>query len=106
MREFLWSEDMADACVFVMQNINFNELVGVSPKLGTLTSISVPRSDISIKDLAHLIAGKLHMKGKYILTAQNPMEQWRNLQMWPKLTHWWKHKIEIDEGVRKCAWLV
>jgi GDP-L-fucose synthase len=64
LREFLWSEDMADACVFLMENIDFKD---VNPCNNTKSLNSVPcevrnthinigtGSDISIADLAQLI---------------------------------------------------
>ena len=102
MREFLWSEDMADACVFVMQNINFNELVGSKSEIRN-THINIGTGkDISIKDLAHLIAGETSYEGKIYFDSSKPDGTMKKLTDVTKINSLgWKHKIEIDEGVRK-----
>ena len=102
MREFLWSEDMADACVFVMQNINFNELVGSKSEIRN-THINIGTGkDISIKDLAHLIAGETSYEGKIYFDSSQPDGTMKKLTDVTKINSLgWKHKIEIDEGVRK-----
>ena len=102
MREFLWSEDMADACIYVMQNINFNELVGSKSEIRN-THINIGTGkDISIKDLAHLIAGETSYEGKIYFDSSKPDGTMKKLTDVTKINSLgWKHKIEIDEGVRK-----
>lgn len=102
MREFLWSEDMADACVFVMQNINFNELVGSKSEIRN-THINIGTGkDISIKELADLIAKTLGYEGKILFDSSKPDGTIKKLTDVSKLNSLgWKHQIEIEEGVRK-----
>ena len=102
MREFLWSEDMADACVFVMQNINFNELVGSKSEIRN-THINIGTGkDISIKDLAHLIAGETSYEGKIYFDSSKPDGTMKKLTDPSKLNGLgWKHQVEIEEGVER-----
>ena len=56
MREFLWSDDMADACVFIMENIDFKDTYDKSSKEIRNTHINIGTGkDVSIKELAELI---------------------------------------------------
>ncbi|MFN3307561.1 MAG: NAD-dependent epimerase/dehydratase family protein, partial [Candidatus Kapaibacteriota bacterium] len=55
-REFMWVDDMADACVFIMENVDFKDLVDPSSKEVRNTHINIGTGeDISIKELAYLI---------------------------------------------------
>lgn len=102
MREFLWSEEMADACVFVMQNIDFNDLAGSKSAIRN-THINIGTGkDISIKDLAYLIAEATSYEGKIYFDSSKPDGTMKKLTDVAKINSLgWKHKIEIDEGVRK-----
>ena len=73
MREFLWSEDMADACIYVMQNVDFKDLIKDKKEIRN-THINIGTgSDISIKDLSSLIARIIDYKVVFLLTLQNQM---------------------------------
>ena len=47
MREFLWSEEMADACVFLMENINFSDVISKEVRLRDLSQQSSKATDSS-----------------------------------------------------------
>lgn len=110
MREFLWSEEMADACVYLMENINF---VDVSPKSEAQNISSEIRNthinigtgkEISIKDLAELIKGSVGFKGDLIFNALKPDGTMRKLTDVSKLHELgWQHKIEIEEGIERIS---
>jgi GDP-L-fucose synthase len=102
MREFLWSEDMADACIYVMQNVDFKDLIKDKKEIRN-THINIGTGkDISIKDLAHLIAGETSYEGKIYFDSSKPDGTMKKLTDVTKINSLgWKHKIEIDEGVRK-----
>ncbi|MDR3340773.1 MAG: GDP-L-fucose synthase [Candidatus Symbiothrix sp.] len=104
MREFLWSEDMADACVFVMENVNFSDLKTQEKEIRN-THINIGSGkEISIKDLAALIARTLNYQGKFIFNADKPDGTLRKLTDPSKLHRLgWKHKIEIEEGIKKLV---
>ena len=100
MREFLWSEEMADACVFVMENVDFKD---VAPKTHEIrnTHINIGTGkEISIKNLAELIKEKIGFTGNLIFNSSKPDGTLRKLTD-PSKIHslGWHHKIEIEDGV-------
>jgi len=113
LREFLWSEEMADACVHIMENVNFNNLVSFNK--GKENAIKEIRNthinigtgkEISIKELAYLVKGVVGFNGKLAFNSTKPDGTMRKLTDVSKLHKLgWHHKIEIEEGVNKlCAW--
>jgi GDP-L-fucose synthase len=106
MREFLWSEEMADACVFVMENVDFKDTIpeneGQSVEIrNTHINIGTGR-EVSIKQLAHLVKGKVGFQGKLFFNTEKPdgtMKKLTNPSKIHKLG--WHHKTEIDEGIEK-----
>lgn len=102
MREFLWSEDMADACVYLMENREFsdtfqaeNEVRNTHINIGTGT-------DVSIADLAVLIKKEIGFQGILKFNTQKPDGTLKKLTDVSKLNDLgWKHKIELKEGVGK-----
>ena len=103
LREFLWSEEMADACVFVMENVNYGDLKPKNTKEIRNCHINIGTGkEISIKDLAYLIAQKIGFKGEIRFNEDKPDGTMRKLTDPSKLhSLGWHHKIEIDEGVEK-----
>jgi GDP-L-fucose synthase len=60
LREFLWSEELADDCVFIMENVNFSDVAGQNQNEIRNTHINIGTGkEISIKDLAFLIKEKI-----------------------------------------------
>lgn len=102
MREFLWSEEMADASIFIMENVDFQDLV-VNKKEIKNTHINIGTgTDISIKDLSELISKTVGYKGKIIFDNTKPDGTFRKLVDVSKLNQLgWKHKIEIQQGIRE-----
>lgn len=102
MREFLWSEEMADACVFIMENVNFDNLkTGMSEIRNCHINIGTGK-EISIKELSQLVVKVIDYKGSIVFDTTKPDGTMRKLTDVSKLhSLGWKHKIEIDEGVRK-----
>lgn len=102
MREFLWSEEMADASVFVMQNVDFKDLV-TSEKEIRNTHINIGTGkEISIKDVALLTQKTIGYDGKLIFNADKPDGTLRKLTDVAKLNKLgWHHTIEIEEGVER-----
>ncbi len=126
MREFLWSEEMADACVFVMENIDFEDVVdGTSLRGGTTkqphelsininnevrnTHINIGTGkEISIKELAELVKKTVGFKGDLYFNTEKPDGTMRKLTDVTKLHNLgWHHKIDIEEGIEKMVeWYV
>lgn len=127
LREFLWSEEMADACVFLMENVDFkdviqNQKVKESEKSKSLNS-SDPSTlrpfdpstetrnthinigtgkEISIKELTELVKSKVGYKGELFFNSEKPDGTMRKLTDPSKLhSLGWKHGIEIEEGIQK-----
>lgn len=102
-REFLWSEDMADACVFLMQNRNFSDTHSAIEKEIRNTHINIGTGvDVSIKELAETIKNAIFFKGKLVFNSDKPDGTLRKLTDVSKLqTLGWKHKIDLEEGINK-----
>jgi len=111
MREFLWSEEMADACVFVMENVNFEDVNPCNqPKSAKSVACEVRNThinigtgkELTIKDLAYLIKKEIGFKGELKFNTAKPDGTMRKLTDVSKLhSLGWHHKIEVAEGVKK-----
>lgn len=108
MREFLWSEEMADATIFIMENVNFSDLIDVIERKEIRnTHINVGTGkEISIKDVANLIKTKVGFAGELWFNTTKPDGTMRKLTDVSKLHELgWKHQIEIEEGIdRMYLW--
>ena len=107
-REFLWSEEMADATVYIMERVSFSDIVaGMNSKEIRNTHINVGTGkDITIKEIACLIKEKIGFKGDLWFNAKKPDGTMKKLTDVTKLhSLGWHHQIEIDEGVeRMYSW--
>jgi len=109
MREFLWSEDMADACVFLMEERNFKDCIDPSTKEIRNTHINIGTgTDISIKDLATLIKDTINFEGSLYFNTSKPDGTMKKLTDPSKLhALGWKHKIDLEEGIRTVySWYI
>lgn len=107
MREFLWSEEMADACVYVMEKVDFEDAKpkGTDDIRNTHINIGTGK-DITIKALAELIKEKVGFSGLLFFNADKPDGTMKKLTNPTKIHELgWCHKIDIDQGVEKMyAW--
>lgn len=102
-REFLWSEDMADATVFIMEKINFSDMISViKNKEIRNTHINIGTgADISIKDVAYILKDIIGFEGEFVFNTQKPDGTMRKLTDVSKINSLgWKHKIDIVEGLQ------
>ena len=109
LREFLWSEELADACVYIMEKINFKDLINLNQKEIRNTHINIGTGkEISIKDLAFLIKEKIGYKGELVFNTSKPDGTLRKLTDVSKLhSLGWHHSIEIQEGIeRMFKWYI
>ncbi|MFC4674001.1 GDP-L-fucose synthase family protein [Dysgonomonas termitidis] len=108
MREFLWSDEMADATVFVMESVNFLDLISViEGKEIRNTHINIGTgTEISIKDVANTIKRIVDFSGELWFNIEKPDGTMRKLSDVSKLNSLgWRHKIEIEEGLnRMYSW--
>jgi len=106
-REFLYSEDMADACVFLMENVDFKDTYDNSAKEVRNTHINIGTGeDISIKELAYLMREIVGFEGELTFDATKPDGTILKRTDPSKLHSFgWKHKIGLEEGIKKAyAW--
>lgn len=120
MREFLWSEDMADACVFLMENRDFEDVIRNSLNVKGKEQDTSPESrftpheirnthinigtgiDISIHDLANLIKRIVGFNGELYFNTDKPDGTMKKLTDVSKLhTLGWEHEVELVDGIEK-----
>lgn len=107
LREFLWSEDMADACVFLMEKFSFNDLKNIqgdsNSKEVRNIHINIGSGDeISIKELALLIQKIAGFKGSISFDHTKPDGTPRKLLDISKLKALgWERRISLEEGIRR-----
>jgi len=102
MREFLHSDDMADACNYIMENINFKDVIkGVKEIRNTHINIGTGE-DLSINELAMLIKRIVGFNGEVFLNTEKPDGTPKKLLDVSKLRSLeWIHSIELDDGIKQ-----
>lgn len=101
MREFLWSEEMADASIFIMERVDFEDLRGEGEEVRNCHINIGTGREISIRELAYLIKEQIGYRGRIEFDRTKPDGTMRKLTDVSKLNSLgWRHKIELDEGVR------
>ena len=108
LREFLWSEEMADASVFIMEKVDFADLKGSNPEVRNCHINIGTGKEISIGGAAQLIAQRVGYKGEIRFNADKPDGTMRKLTDVSKLNALgWRHQIEIQEGIDKMySWYI
>ena len=108
-REFLYSEDMADACVFLLKNIDFKDILNTECLTHTAknevrnTHINIGTGkDISIKELAELIKNIIGFKGELYFNTEKPDGTMKKLTDVSKLNSLgWKYKMDLESGIKE-----
>ncbi|HLT86905.1 MAG TPA: GDP-L-fucose synthase [Sphingobacterium sp.] len=89
LREFLYADDLGEACVFLMQNYNEEQFINVGVGV-----------DISIRDLAYLVREIVGYSGELRFDTSKPDGTPRKLMNVDKLhALGWKHKTSLKEGI-------
>lgn len=97
---------MADACVFIMEGINFTDLKdqnsAAAPNEIRNTHINIGTGvDISIRDLALAIKEIVDFKGAIYFNADKPDGTMKKLTDVSKLhAMGWKHTVDLDNGIK------
>ncbi len=89
-REFLHVDDLADACLFLMNKYDDSEIVNIGTGI-----------DVSIKELAELVQKTVGFKGKIIWDTTKPdgtKRKWLNVKKLHDLG--WNHKITLEKGLK------
>ncbi|MET1260765.1 GDP-L-fucose synthase [Flagellimonas sp. DF-77] len=102
-REFLWSEDMADACVFIMENRDFSDTYAEGDVEIRNSHINIGTgTDVSIAELAQMIKTELDFKGDFVFNTDKPDGTLKKLTDVSKLNALgWKHEVELVNGIRQ-----
>ena len=103
MREFLWSEEMADANVHVLLNVDFKDTYTEGSKDIRNCHINVGTGkEVSICEVAGMIVKEIGFKGDLRWDSSKPDGTMRKLTDVSKLhSLGWHHKVEIDEGIQR-----
>jgi GDP-L-fucose synthase len=108
LREFMYSIDMAEACVFVMENVNVDDLINLN-KAEKSSDFHAPHfinigtgEEISIKDLALKIKEIIGFKGEIQLDPSRPDGTMRKITDTEKLNNLgYLHKFSLDAGLKE-----
>lgn len=120
-REFLWADDLANACVFIMERVNFEDIVNLLyPELNEINSYSCDPVDlvkegkeirnthlnigtgeeISIKDLAYLISKVVGFNGELFFNPGKPDGTPRKVTDVSRIRKFgWEHKVPLLKGL-------
>lgn len=91
MREFLYVDDMADACVFLMESQGLGEIFNVGSGV-----------DVSIRELAEIIMDVVGFTGKIVFDATKPDGTPRKLLNVERMKNLgWSARTELKEGIAK-----
>ncbi len=103
-REFMHVNDMADACIHIMNNVDFEDLSkGMDEVRNTHINIGTGK-DCTIKELAHMVKDAVGFKGEIVFDTTRPDGTPRKLLSVDKLhTLGWKHKIELQQGIEMAV---
>lgn len=100
IREFLWSEDMADASVFVMENIDFDRLRGSDKEVRNCHINIGSGREVTIAQVADMVKTAVGYKGEILWDATKPDGTMRKLTDVSKLhSLGWRHKMELEDGI-------
>lgn len=103
LREFLWSEDMADACVHILLNVSFNDII--KDRKGEIrnTHINIGTDkELSIAELASLVADAVGFEGTIEWDASKPDGTMRKLCSVERLHRLgWHHSVELPDGIKR-----
>lgn len=103
MREFLWSEEMADASVHVLLNVDFKDTYREGETDIRNCHINVGTGkELSIREVAEKIQQEIGYQGELRWDASKPDGTLRKLTDVSKLHRLgWHHRVEIDEGIHR-----
>ena len=89
-REFLFADDLADACLFLMENYNDKEIINIGSGV-----------DLTVKELANLVKEVTGFKGDLVFDTSKPDGTPRKLLDVTKINNLgWHYKTELKEGIQ------
>lgn len=103
LREFLWSEDMADACVHILLNVSFKDII--KDRKGDIrnTHINIGTGkELTIAQLAELVTDAVGFSGTIEWDSSKPDGTMRKLCSVDRLhSLGWHHTVELPEGIQR-----
>jgi GDP-L-fucose synthase len=107
-REFMWSEELGEACVYLMEKVNFSDLIQLRGNSfpdneirNTHINIGTGR-EITIRELAELVREKVGFDGRLFFNTEKPDGTMLKMTDVSKLhSLGWHHQIEIEEGIER-----
>lgn len=101
-REFMHSEDMASACIYVMNHVNFSDLTkGQTEVKNTHINLGLGE-DITIKELTEIVRDIIGFSGNITFDPSKPDGTIRKLLNVDKIHDLgWKHSVELKQGIRQ-----
>jgi GDP-L-fucose synthase len=108
-REFLYVDDLAEACVYVIENVSFNDLKKINEPAASNAKIDIKNThinigtgkDLTIKDLALLVKKTTGFKGELNWDSTKPDGTYRKLLDVSKINKLgWKEKVSLEDGVK------
>lgn len=98
-REFLHVDDLADACVYLMENIDADEMKKISPDY--FVNVGTGK-DLKIKELVNIIKDVVGYKGNVVWDTSKPDGTPRKLLDVTRITQLgWKARIKLEEGIKQ-----
>jgi len=90
-RQFMYSDDLADACIFLMQNYDSPEIINVSTE-----------EEYTIREICNIISSKLNYNGDIFWDTSKPNGTPRRKVCTEKLYDMgWRPKVSLEEGLEK-----
>ncbi len=99
-REFLYADDLAEACVYCLQQVNFADVKGEGKEVKN-THINIGTGvDLSIKDLAEKVKSIVGFEGELVWDSSKPDGTPKKLMDVSKMHQLgWKEQVGLDEGI-------
>lgn len=106
LREFLWSDDMADASVYIMERVDFDDLRGDNPEVRNCHINIGTGLELTIGELAEKVRETVGYRGRLLWDADKPDGTPRKLCDVSRLHDLgWHHTVELPDGIRRLyAW--
>ena len=103
LREFLWSEDMADACVHILLNVSFKDIIQDHKGDIRNTHINIGTGkELTIAQLAELVTDAVGFSGTIEWDSSKPDGTMRKLCSVDRLhSLGWHHTVELPEGIQR-----
>lgn len=101
-REFLYNEDMANACVYVMEKIDFSDLCAGKEEIRNTHLNIGSGKEVSIAELAVLVGRIVGFEGQIVYDTSKPDGTMRKLSDPKRLFELgWKPEVSLEEGIRR-----